>query len=142
MADRNEKSALFRQKTIDRISSPEQLTDYLRVTNPGVWIILAIIILLLGSLVAWSAIGTLETKTDVKVAVEDHTAVILSPDGTELAGGMSFHVSGQDAVIASAETDEYGRSVGRAEIALPDGVYDGTVVTETMRPIDFLLESR
>ena len=28
---------LFRQKSIDRVSSPEQLQDYMRVTNPGVW---------------------------------------------------------------------------------------------------------
>lgn len=30
---------LFRQKSIDRVSSPEQLQDYMRVTNPGVWMI-------------------------------------------------------------------------------------------------------
>lgn len=29
------KQTVFRKKTMDRISSPEQLTDYLRVTNPG-----------------------------------------------------------------------------------------------------------
>ena len=28
---------LFRQKSIDRVLSPEQLQDYMRVTNPGVW---------------------------------------------------------------------------------------------------------
>ena len=33
-----ENGTLFRQKTLDRISSPEQLTDYLRITNPGIWI--------------------------------------------------------------------------------------------------------
>ena len=142
MADMNGNSPLFRQKTIDRISSPEQLTDYLRVTNPGVWIILAIILLLLGGLGAWSAIGTLETKADVKVAVEDHRATVLSPDGAELAEGMPLRVSGQEGMIASAETDEYGRYVGTTELALPDGLYEGTVVTETIHPIDFLLESR
>ena len=142
MAEMNGNNTLFRQKTIDRISSPEQLTDYLRVTNPGVWIILAIILLLLGGLGAWSAIGTLETKADVKVAVEEHRATVLSPDGAELAEGMPLRVSGQEGMIASAETDEYGRYVGTTELALPDGLYDGTVVTETIHPIDFLLESR
>ena len=34
MAEKEQK--IFREKTIERISSPEQLTDYLRVTNPGI----------------------------------------------------------------------------------------------------------
>ena len=42
-----ENGTLFRQKTLDRISSPEKLTDYLRVTNPGIWIFLAAVIVLL-----------------------------------------------------------------------------------------------
>ena len=36
----NEKKSIFRQKALDRINSPEQLTDYLRVTNPGIWLVL------------------------------------------------------------------------------------------------------
>ena len=38
---------IFRKKNIDRISSPEALNDYLRVTTPMVWLILAAVILLL-----------------------------------------------------------------------------------------------
>ena len=39
---------IYRQKRLDRISSPEALGDYLRVTSPAVWLILTAIILLLG----------------------------------------------------------------------------------------------
>ena len=38
-------------------------------------------------------------------------------------------------------TDEYGKTVGRADIELPDGTYDGTVVVDETRAIDFLLQS-
>ena len=138
----DEQQSLFRKKTMDRISGPEQLTDYLRVTNPGIWVILAIVLLLMGSLIAWSAIGTVETKADVKVVVEDHTAMVLSPGGAELKNGMPLQVSGREATLGAVQTDEYGRYVGTAEVELPDGIYDGTVVTETKHPIDFLLESR
>ena len=42
-------SNLFRQKSLDRISSPEQLNDYIRVSTPSVWMVLiAIVILLAG----------------------------------------------------------------------------------------------
>lgn len=136
-----EKQTLFRKKTLDRISSPEQLTDYLRVTNPGVWLILVVVLILLGSLIAWASIGTLETTSDVKVIVTDHTAEVISTQGVELSGGMPMHIAGQDAKIASAEKDEYGRSVGIAEVELPDGTYDGTVVTDETKPIEFLLKA-
>lgn len=133
---------LFREKALQKIKSPEQLTDYLRVMNPGVWVILLIVLLILGSLVAWSSIGTLETKVNVKVDVSGHVAQVISTDGTALSAGLSLSVSGQEVSLASAREDEYGRSVGVAELALPDGTYDGTVVTETVHPFDFLIESR
>ena len=57
MADNTQ--AVFRKKTLDRIASPEQLTDYLRVTNPGIWVILVAVILLLAGVFAWSMIARL-----------------------------------------------------------------------------------
>ena len=133
---------LFRRKTIDRISSPEQLTDYLRVTNPGIWSVLVAVILLLAGMLAWSMVGTLETKADVKLVVSDHIATIIPLGSETLSDGMPLRVSGQEYRIAFAETDEYGRSVGAAEVNLPDGDYDGVVVLEAVHPITFLLESR
>ena len=41
---------VFRKKALERMSSPEQLTDYLCVTNPGIRVLLAAVILLLGAL--------------------------------------------------------------------------------------------
>ena len=69
---------IFREKTLERISSPEKLTEYLRVTNPGIWIVLGAVILLLGGLLIWSMIGTLETKSNVKIVVDNHIAEIVS----------------------------------------------------------------
>ena len=66
---------VFRKKTLDRIASPEHLTDYLRVTNPGIWVILVAVILLLAGIFAWSTVGTLETKADVKIDVTDHKSL-------------------------------------------------------------------
>lgn len=51
---------IFRQKSIDRVSSPEQLNDYIRVTSPSVWLVLLAIILLLAGLLAWSVFGTIK----------------------------------------------------------------------------------
>lgn len=38
---------LFRKKSVDKVSSPEQLNEYIRVANPGVWMVLAAIVILL-----------------------------------------------------------------------------------------------
>ena len=38
---------IFRKKSLDRLSSPEQLNDYLHVTSPGIWIVLGAVIFLL-----------------------------------------------------------------------------------------------
>ena len=52
-------NGIFRQKSIDKVSSPEKLDNYLRVTTPSVWITLAaILVLLIGALV-WGIFGEL-----------------------------------------------------------------------------------
>ncbi|MBQ6160624.1 MAG: hypothetical protein IJK24_06745 [Oscillospiraceae bacterium] len=135
------KNSIFRNQAVEKISPPDQLSDYLRVTNPGVWVVLAVIILLLIGLFVWSCIGTLETTADVKVIVEDHKAEILLLDGSSVEAGMPLRVAGQEVKIASVETDKYGRTLCYAELLLPDGTYDGVVVVQQIRPISFLFES-
>ena len=127
-----------------QISSPEDLTGYLRVTSPGMWIILAAVILLLAGLFAWSAVGTLETTVDAAAVVHDHTAdVVAAGKGADtLKTGMPLRVASQESVISSVDSDKYGRSVAHAEVSLPDGTYDAVIVVEQTRPIEFLLESR
>ncbi len=50
-------NGLFRKKSIDRVSSPEKLDDYIRVTTPSVWIALAAMILLLVGAFIWGVFG-------------------------------------------------------------------------------------
>ena len=38
-------SGLFREKSLEAIESPESLNDYLRVTSPQVWLVLAAVML-------------------------------------------------------------------------------------------------
>lgn len=51
---------VFREKSIERVSSPEQLNDYIRVTTPSVWLVLAALVLLLAGMLAWCTLGTVE----------------------------------------------------------------------------------
>lgn len=133
--------AFYRRNTMDRISSPDQLTDYLRVTNPGVWLLLASIILFLAGVFVWFTIGTLESTAPVKVSVENRKATVIPREMTALSEGMPLRVASGDYTLNSIGTDEYGRTFGAAVVPLPDGLYDGTVVTEQTNLIRFLLES-
>ena len=139
--EENEKT-VFRKKTLERISSPEQLTDYLCVTNPGIWVTLAAVILLLAGLFAWATVGTLETSAPVKVIVEKNAAQVVPIGAQTVDKGMPLRVGSQEFQIASSDIDDYGRSFGTAEVELPDGIYDGTLVVEQTSPISFLMESK
>ena len=57
------KNSIFRKKSMDRVSSPEQLNDYIRVTSPGVWLFLIALILLLTRFIIWAAFGRLDVVT-------------------------------------------------------------------------------
>ncbi len=57
-------NSIFRQKSIDKVSSPEKLDDYVRVTTPSVWITLSAILLLLVGAVVWGIFGEVEIHND------------------------------------------------------------------------------
>ena len=142
--EQTQKKEVFRKETMERISSPEQLTGYLRVTKPGIWVVLAAVILLLGAMLAWSAVGVLETTTDAKVVVSDASTEIIVTGtlASSVQAGMPVRVASEEYTIASVETDEYGRTVAFARTDLPNGIYDAKIVVEQTKPISFLLESR
>ena len=50
---------IFRQKSIDKVSSPEKLDNYIKVTTPSVWITLAAILVLLIGAIVWGIFGEL-----------------------------------------------------------------------------------
>ena len=133
------KKQVFRQKTLDRISSPEQLTDYLHVTNPGIWVLFAVIILFLAALFAWATIGQLETTVPAKAAVADGTAQITVLSGASVGSGMKVRMGNAEFTVSAVEEDEMGRTVAYAPVALANGTYDAEIVVESVAPISFLL---
>jgi hypothetical protein len=64
-----ESKQIFREKSLKRVSSPEQLDDYIKVTTPSVWIILAATIVLLAGMIIWGVFGKIEINTSNGVEV-------------------------------------------------------------------------
>ena len=46
-----------------RISSPEQVDDYIRVTTPGMWLLVAAMLMLLCALILWGLTTKIELRT-------------------------------------------------------------------------------
>lgn len=135
------KNNIFRKETLERISSPEQLNDYLHVTNPGIWVILAAVIVLLAGVFVWSCTGSLETRSPATMIVKDHVAEVVLMDNSVPEKGMPIREASQEYIISSVREDEYGRKTGVAEVDLPDGKYETTVITEQTRPVEFLMRA-
>ena len=60
---------LFREKSLQRVSSPEKLDDYIKVVSPGVWLVLIAVIILLLGVLAWASVGNVPV-TDASGTVE------------------------------------------------------------------------
>ena len=71
---------VYRKKSLERISAPEDLNDYLHVTRPPVWIFLvAVIVLIVGSLL-WASTTSVKSRVRGKAYVEDGVARITVDD--------------------------------------------------------------
>lgn len=136
-----QKSSLFRKESLERIQSPEQLTDYLKVTNPGIWIILFAIIILLAGLFVWSTVGKLETIAGGNAVVKNGTAQIIVTDYDKgsITPGMPVRFDNKEYELYDVRQDEYGRITAYANVSVSDGDYKVKIVTESISPIKFLL---
>ena len=52
-------NSIFKKRSIERISSPEKLDDYIRVTTPSVLLTLVALLLLLAGAILWGIFGEL-----------------------------------------------------------------------------------
>lgn len=61
----NMNESIFRKKSLERISSPEEIDDYMKVTSPSMWLVLGAILLLLAALIFWSITARIESTVVV-----------------------------------------------------------------------------
>lgn len=154
---------LFREKSLETIESPESMNDYLQVTSPGVWLVLAAVIAVLAGAVLWSIFGKINTSVNVAVvsSSEDQTCYVPYEklDGVMSAGVVIVderdYVLRMDkdteTVVVSEATNPYIRVAGGFHIGdvavgipvegnLPEGIYTGSVITESLQPISLLIQ--
>ena len=132
---------LFSRKSIDRISSPEQLGDYLHVTTPSIWIVLIAVLLLLGSLLIWSAVTAVESYAAGTAEVQGGVLTLTFDDGEKAENvevGMNVKIGEYQTPVLSVGQDGDGKVFAVAETNLTDGAYEAKVGYRSTRIIQML----
>lgn len=151
---------IFRKKSVDKMSSPEQLNDYIKVTNPGIWMLLAAIAILLIGVCVWGIFGKLETKLTVAAESSGGETVLYVKEGdiASVQEGMSVAIGETDCNILSIpqspvavteDIGEYARHTGELSLGewvyavetdarLADGAYRAQIVIDSVSPKYFV----
>ena len=153
---------LFRKKSIDRVNSPEQLNEYIRVANPSVWLVLAAVVVLLLGVIIWGIFGTVETTIETGVVADRGSAVcyVSAEDASQLETGMPVFIEngvGRVMSVSAAPVQiddsfaDYilyltgfvkGDFCYVVEIELPDmaeGIYAASITVDSTHPISFVI---
>ena len=133
--------SLFRKQSIDHISSPEQLNDYLHVTSPTVWVILLAIIILLVGMLIWSSVATLESYAAGTAQVEDHVLALYFDDvkvASSVKPGMTILVGGDEMTVRSVGNTEYGVPFAVADTTLANGTYPARIAYKQTQLISLM----
>ena len=127
---------LFRKKSLDTIKSPDQLNDYVRVANPGVWLILCAVVVLLVGFCVWGIFGQIKTTVPAQITV-DSGKIICTVDGDidKIEAGMTVEVGDTNGVVKSVDAES---GLVEIDISLSNGVYEGEIVTENIAPLSFV----
>lgn len=157
MAENND---LFREKSLESIASPEQMTDYIKVIGPGVWIVIVAVIVFLSGVIVWGVFGKLNTTDDTVAIVDEGLAVCyvdeetakdIDKDSSILIGGeLTDIVSVSTVPIEASEVYDAGTLADlgltghemlypvTARSNLSDGSYNTQVIVEQIHPMSFV----
>ncbi len=153
---------LFRQKSMEKITSPEQMNDYIRVSNPGIWMVLAAVIVLLAGVCVWGIFGRLDTSLQTGGVCQNGRLIVYisEKDFSDISEKAIISVNGNEYALSDIanspiqlddSADSYllhlsGLSKGDWAYALEvdssglaDGTYTVSVITERIKPLDFVL---
>ena len=157
-----EKKSIFRKESLDRISSPEEYDQYLKVTGPGVWMLLGVIVLLLVGSLCWAVFGRLSTSMNVAVIAQNGQTICAIPSEKVedvLKSGMTVTIADQEyslvdmgraPMMVTADMDPSVMIAGEfsegtfinifgVDAVLDNGIYTGQIEVEAVSPIYFIL---
>ena len=155
-----EKESIFRKQSVDSVSSPEQLNDYIRSASPSVWLVLIAVILLLIGVCVWGIFGRLDTKITAGAVSSGGELSLYIPEEYKetVSSGMKVTVNGSEYTINSisgspvlldSSSDAYAlhaSSLAQGDFAyiatvqteLSDGSYEAVITVDSVSPMSFI----
>lgn len=155
---------LFRESSLKRIKSPDNLGQYIKVANPGIWMILTAILAFVIGGIFWCVYADLETTVSTAiVATNGHASCYLGEDWQRYINddmyveinNVRYKLGERSKEMAKLdETSEKDFTLLHmmfAEkggwyyvydiegIALENGVYQGSIIVDSVNPISFVL---
>ena len=140
-------NGLFRKKSLERISSPEELHDYMRVTSPRLWMLLGAVVALLAGFIVYASTARMENTVTIRVQISQYITSIQAflPRSMkdQVDSGMTVRIGREETkigYIGVGEGDTLFLNIdpNRDYLPLPEGEYDAELVLESTTPISFL----
>ena len=152
---------IFREKSLEQLSEPEQLTEYLQVTGTGGWLVLIGLIVLLAGILVWGMFGRISSVETVPAQVREGKAYcyVLADDIAFTEEEIPVVIGDQHMLADAGEAEEQtidasadaslfesgylsaGKNVVvlSCETTLQDGWYEADVTTDRLQPITLLM---
>lgn len=135
--------SVFREKSLEKVKSPDNLNEYIRVSNPSIWMLLASIIFLLLGFLIWGVFGQIHTVVRANAQSQDGSIVcyLSDKDAGSVKPGMTAQIGGQTGTVQEVVVRSGMDSTCEITLDEPlsDGIYDVTIEVESIRPVSFLL---
>ncbi len=132
---------IFREKSVKKLSSPENLDEYLRVTTPAMWVILIGIMVGVIGLYVWSYFMTINSYAYGDGVVKNGILTVTYEDqfvAQNVKDDMDVIIGGVRMPIDSVGRDEAGHVISISQTDFPDGDYDAKASYKQTKMISML----
>lgn len=135
---------IFRKKSLEKMSSPENLEEYIKVANPSMWILIAAIGIFLVACMLWGKFGQLETTVSVSGTVKDGKMQVVGEQDTlqKVEAGMEVKLKGETVgtVVDTESLTEGEMEVTIQTDSIANGHYNMHILIESVEPLSFIFE--
>ena len=155
------KEGLFRKKSLEKISSPEQVNDYIKTVSVNMWVIFCAVTILLVGAVIWGFLGKIDvtigsvavcenntvscfiSENDVD-SIPDTATVQIETKSYPLANISKLPVPANDKMssyamhLGNIDKNEWVYYALVNEVELDDGIYKAKIIIESVSPISLL----
>ena len=154
---------LYREKTVDKFTSAEELNHYTKANHPSLWIFLSALLCVAVGFLIWTFVGDIAISVYGSTSVENNVATIFirSKDAERVKAGQEIEINGSIFTVKYKESESYkltqelidnnkylvelgGFSLGDwltrvySDANISNGSYKAEITIERVKPIKFI----